>query len=1267
MAKQYIKTHSNYTLRKRHQDTDKGTVYERDFVTIGGVSAPSNGQRPMYNSGTFILTTNNERPTARDYVLSDWLETSDGKTTWKLEDTLISDPNNSNDYLSLPYKNDIYALKDFAYYGSLSELVRTSVTNIINLFPGELNIPTYSSGDTETGYNATYYKTVNGETEEITIGDAENNFLLNNPFNINLHSDYVALEDWETNPLKYFYGDGYKQYEIGVTEITSASTVTSFYDITSYSISSATNNNIEDDEKESSLTQKYCVGELISKVELGYNKTNLKIKVYQGEQDNFIYLVDSRAVEDHICIRPKSEHYHNFLASLNRLEQILMNDLSTPRYTAEFEILEESSFGYDQYIDIFTFPTDFNGYNIDISENSLNAYLDKFLNITNFYDDRFCDNLYRSMTHEAIKNLDWSFNQAYTQGNETNYSIGGGRVKNALRLFGREFDEIKQHADALKNYNTITYDDKNNVPDYFLSDQVEMEGWDFVNIYPKELSAYYLEERKIEQDEKCGKVGTIKEEKVLVDLLKLKDKNEKLILYSQDNVNQIEIKSDSDSEYKHLYRVFADNLNLDNINPYLADYTALADVTICNCSDYYNYLNEQPKQYTDETEYSVPQVNTHFMKMLKLNSRSILSRKSTIEGIESILSLFGLKSKRWCESHYNNTLSSTTSNTENNTCEIKNKTVEHITIYQEKVDYEIEEYICEVDPIKLEINSYGDCETTIIDYINRAKYNTYSEDLSTSTPTPYRGLLVKYEEKDGSHYLYPYFNSNKEQDGNPYYQMKGGWLNKTPFMFDNNNNIVSSTTSNKLFTETVRKIKTVNSINELLTIPYGSLKDGLIYYVNEDLKKENYIFFDAVAYPLILDNNNNSYFNANIYNHSILLGNKLYSGEFTVWDPNMAKNDSVTITSRTYNLSYMDDGVLPCYVLDENGMFKGQFTSTLYDDVEVLDTLPTSNVAVLFNGTLKYPTNEEDAKKGSNYFQYHDNENISPLGGWEQIYEDDDEYFIINTIRDYYKGNNPHCGWFNYDDGENYLSYFGQLFKDAIDNNTINYKCLDKLGINDREKIENLIKSIGFFNTSNCASLEEIKHEKIYNSCETYAKTSSTLTIDDKYKFSSIQIYDEFSLVTPTAFTKYQAPKEIGYHGEYPSPSTTSAYSDIIGKINSGKCSTDLVKNNSVENLTPITSVTTITGDTTNYTINFNEQDKDQKYSSDQIINTKRLKIIFYLDLVEDMKNVYKNKNDLEIIKYYDSVIVPYVEQMVPSTTILEIQYEKKSKVESDE
>ena len=63
----YIKSHSNYVIKKRHQDTNDGTIFERDITTIGGINRFSKGQLPIYNSGNFIITARETNKTSNDY------------------------------------------------------------------------------------------------------------------------------------------------------------------------------------------------------------------------------------------------------------------------------------------------------------------------------------------------------------------------------------------------------------------------------------------------------------------------------------------------------------------------------------------------------------------------------------------------------------------------------------------------------------------------------------------------------------------------------------------------------------------------------------------------------------------------------------------------------------------------------------------------------------------------------------------------------------------------------------------------------------------------------------------------------------------------------------------------------------------------------------------------------------------------------------------------------------------------------------------------
>ena len=57
----YIKSNSNYVIKKEHKHVGRSsTIYERDITTIGGVDQFSPGQVPVYKSGNFIITVNNE-------------------------------------------------------------------------------------------------------------------------------------------------------------------------------------------------------------------------------------------------------------------------------------------------------------------------------------------------------------------------------------------------------------------------------------------------------------------------------------------------------------------------------------------------------------------------------------------------------------------------------------------------------------------------------------------------------------------------------------------------------------------------------------------------------------------------------------------------------------------------------------------------------------------------------------------------------------------------------------------------------------------------------------------------------------------------------------------------------------------------------------------------------------------------------------------------------------------------------------------------------
>lgn len=133
----YIKSYSNYVLKRKHQDINSGRIFERDITTIGGLNQFSPGQIPIYKSSNFIITVNNDNKSNRNFIGKDkgW-EMNGSEEVWTL-----SNINESNDVesaektLKIVLKQDYYKLQDFAYYGSCTELIRASIIDIITRYP----------------------------------------------------------------------------------------------------------------------------------------------------------------------------------------------------------------------------------------------------------------------------------------------------------------------------------------------------------------------------------------------------------------------------------------------------------------------------------------------------------------------------------------------------------------------------------------------------------------------------------------------------------------------------------------------------------------------------------------------------------------------------------------------------------------------------------------------------------------------------------------------------------------------------------------------------------------------------------------------------------------------------------------------------------------------------------------------------------------------------------------------------------------------------
>lgn len=1189
----FIKSHSNYILKKRHQDVSDGTIWERDITTIGGVNQFAPGQTPIYRSSNFIITVRDDGRSSNQYNQTKWKENEDSGYTWTLENLsgMTSDFKDQND-TKIVLKQDYYDLRDFAYYGSLSELLRASINNILSKFPGELF---------HTNENAYYIEATTEDFEKIEeaiqIGSDSGYTYFDNPFSINLHSKVRPNGDKE---IKYFTNDGYQNYEIIKDNIV--------YSITDYNVEY--------------YDVPFCIGNQIATVRLkGENENdsiNINIDVWVGDEKAIVYMSQLDSTDLHI--RPKEIFFSQFYNELDNFERLLLNPKTTPKYKASFAIIKENSRGYYKEIEDFIFPTTYGGYNLDATTDIFSNYALRFSEIGLYYDEYFTDNLYRSMTHESIKNFDWTYTRKYNEGDEEEYIHGGEKIQKALRIFAREFDEILSYINNIKNVNRVTYDEISNIPDYFLTDEVKNKGWDVKMVYPYSIESNIKET----SNDQLNNIGYRKF---------YQNTKKEIKPYSNeylDYPNGYFITCDIDSNVKTPYWYESDEE--DAVEYGYREASANDTVSYDKTR---NRLSNKIKSYSDNKTYTYMEANKMFMRQLAINSPYILRHKGTVEGIEMILGMFGLKSDKWVKR-----LSSNKRDV--------------------KADYKIIEYSSFTERIEEKWDAvhqmyrtdwFNSTKSIVYDYRSVSNYTRYG---APTNYLSYQGLPIAYRDEYLSaekpyikvsqlerdmpqevtdnpqdafkaaetaepirrRYLYPSFIKDEQKDGNPYFQMNGGWMPKTVengnsrynFQFDVEDNIaytdyaISGETyyadsgetiisgikdNHPLFKETVRNIKRVDNISELISTPQSKVQEGTVYYVSNI--ERNSAVINGYVYPI-----QSEIIDGKVYNFVTFTKN----GGYVKVGDDLYFDNSICVYSRedilqgsgmtTYMLEDKPNGYnISAYIKDNGERFVCQDSEArqyTIDSFCVLDDII-----------------DEDT---TNYFVIGDPYYANRINnqGWRILRKKDPEYIKINTIINYYKGNNPHNGNMVYDNGHEYFTYFQRLFKYAADNGLFDERCYE----NFYDDLDLEINNIGFRGLIN--PNENIKQYQEY------------LIEDSKIHY----------------FGSYYADNQcvdVKLYGE--DKNKASELKKLYNTLNERiKVSSYILNDN----------VNMINGSPYSGETNADEV-------TNQIVNNKRLTIEFYLH-----NSWYSYEGQCEI-KYLDDIVMNYLSQMIPSTAIVDIRY----------
>jgi hypothetical protein len=272
--------------------------------------------------------------------------------------------------------------------------------DILSKFPGELHAPQLSileRANTGATYITTGLTVYNKKTK---IGK-NNEFLFHNPFNIDIHTEHIDDELLEAQPLRYFAYEGWKNYQF----INEDGAVQEIKNVVPNVTGTST-----------------CVGVLNGTVIITLDDdTTKEVLVYSYGNNKVVYLT----TELNWSLRPKEEHLVSFFKSLDAFQKVLLNRHSTPKYSALFEVMTEDKFGYSTKLQKFTFPTTHGGYNLAIDDDAYKSYLNSLIEVAELYDTVYSDNLSRVMTHESIKNLDWTYNRMSTDGDDADDYIDG--------------------------------------------------------------------------------------------------------------------------------------------------------------------------------------------------------------------------------------------------------------------------------------------------------------------------------------------------------------------------------------------------------------------------------------------------------------------------------------------------------------------------------------------------------------------------------------------------------------------------------------------------------------------------------------------------------------------------------------------------------------------------------------------------------------------------------------------------------------------------
>lgn len=818
--KRYSKSYSNYVLRKRHQAVEGGTIFERDWGTLGERHVIEPGKKKVYSDSNFLFTDNTKSGRRYKTNTGEWSEPYTQDSLGDKVDTTV------NDTTILDTSNDI---RDYAYYGSAVELVRVSIENIVKWFPGRFwSTNRYVDRLDNSGEHYMHIKDIipdghhnyaieyTYDTEECLV------YVVENPFTIDFYNTNITFGRYDNTLRNMPFS--FKQYRLNGQEIKTWNVWIRPY---------------------TDCVENYTIKYDIT---FTYGDSDQVGHLYGVFYDNM--LVWATTVQD-MVVQPEDNVIDNYFKGLDGFEAKLLDRRYEPIYTTNLitPIQFDNNTPDYMYVErMYSWPHD--GYCIEVDSVPFSSYVSSLYNLATVMDDLWCNNIWRSMTHEAITNFDWSYTRQYEVGQEEEGIFGGTRMEGILKIWGRFYDDIKRYVDSIDLKNCITYnDEQQNLGNAELSDKASLLGWEIYSTKTNNNDNLYLTQDFLDN---------------YIDKL---DQNERWGYYYQYRAGEIIDSGTVYYVYNETEREYEPGQGL--VLPYIVQeddhYYKYVDATV-SYEKWYNSRNVE--------QVSQNMVDNDFMKRLTLSTGEIFRTKGTKQAIEMVFGMFGIGNH----------------NEENPDFEFKEKYYSVVPKRRDDIFYYYElQNPMEVNPEDYttpvgeyeSLEEYLETNPATEDSINKLDLNGEYYDLNSMTVGEFCDYVISnkifrlnYDDDEFSgspihdvyinndHYIVPYFIHGRVYDGNVQFETRGGWGKSVEPGYDYD----TVKTQEYDYLETIPYMETIQNVSSLLMVNAFNVGYKRIYYVAD--------ISDLSDFVQIIPNN---------VSHLFKLVNADYPNQFSSW------------------------------------------------------------------------------------------------------------------------------------------------------------------------------------------------------------------------------------------------------------------------------------------------------------------------------------------------------------------------------------------------